>query len=120
PMAYQTGNDYVVEIAPRPEVARAGGSVGGVPAGADRTYTGHPMTFNFQDVPVRTVLQLIAEEAKLNLVVSDSVAGNITLRLDSVPWDQALDIVLRAKSLDKRRNGNVMWVAPQAEIAKYE
>ena len=78
------------------------------------------MTFNFQDVPVRTVLQLIAEESNLNIVVSDTVTGNVTLRLMNVPWDQALDIVLRAKGLDKRRNGNVVWVAPQAELASYE
>jgi type IV pilus secretin (or competence protein) PilQ len=71
-------------------------------------------------VPVRTVLQLIAEESNLNLVASDTVTGNVTLRLINVPWDQALDIVLRAKGLDKRRNGNVVWIAPQAEIAKYE
>ncbi len=122
PMAYQTGNDYVVEIAPRPAATRAVAGAPGAPApaGEERTYSGQPVTFNFQDVPVRTVLQLIAEEAKLNLVVSDSVGGNVTLRLENVPWDQALDIVLRAKSLDKRRNGNVMWVAPQSEIAKYE
>ncbi|HEU4991723.1 MAG TPA: type IV pilus secretin PilQ, partial [Luteimonas sp.] len=122
PSAYQSGNDYVVEVAPRPVVASAAPAAGGATASAaaDRPYTGQPVTFNFQDVPVRTVLQLIAEEAKLNLVVSDSVGGSITLRLDNVPWDQALDIVLRAKSLDKRRSGNVMWVAPQAEIAKYE
>jgi type IV pilus assembly protein PilQ len=121
-MAYQTGNDYIVEVAPRPVAAARTGTDArnGAPAGEERTYSGRPVTFNFQDVPVRTVLQLIAEEAKLNLVVSDSVGGSVTLRLDNVPWDQALDIVLRAKSLDKRRNGNVMWVAPQAEIAKYE
>jgi type IV pilus assembly protein PilQ len=122
PMAYQTGNDYIVEVAPRPVAAAhaASGAGNGAIAGEDRPYSGRPVTFNFQDVPVRTVLQLIAEEAKLNLVVSDSVGGSVTLRLENVPWDQALDIVLRAKSLDKRRNGNVMWVAPQAEIAKYE
>jgi type IV pilus assembly protein PilQ len=71
------------------------------------------VTFNFQDVPVRTVLQLIAEESNLNIVASDTVQGNVTLRLINVPWDQALDIVLQAKSLDKRRSGNVVWVAPQ-------
>ena len=69
---------------------------------------------------MRTVLQLIAEESNLNIVASDTVQGNVTLRLINVPWDQALDIVLRAKGLDKRRDGNVVWVAPQAEIAKYE
>src|SRR5690606_24679818 len=87
---------------------------------AQRTYTGSPVTFNFQDVPVRTVLKLIADEEDINLVASDTVSGNVTLRLENVPWDQALDIVLRAKGLDKRRNGNVIWVAPQSEIAKYE
>jgi type IV pilus assembly protein PilQ len=78
------------------------------------------VTFNFQDVPVRTVLQLIAELSDLNIVASDTVQGNVTLRLINVPWDQALDIVLQAKGLDKRRSGNVVWVAPQAEIAKFE
>jgi type IV pilus assembly protein PilQ len=121
PMAYQSGNDYVVEVAPRAPAPRtASATTDATLPGAEHAYTGRPVTFNFQDVPVRTVLQLIAEEAKLNLVVSDSVGGSVTLRLDNVPWDQALDIVLRAKSLDKRRSGNVMWVAPQAEIAKYE
>ena len=92
-------------------------------AGAQQSgtgYTGRPVTFNFQDVPVRTVLQLIAEESGLNIVASDTVQGNITLRLVNVPWDQALDLILQAKQLDKRRNGNVVWVAPQAEIAAFE
>jgi type IV pilus assembly protein PilQ len=78
------------------------------------------VTFNFQDIPVRTVLQLIAEESGLNIVASDTTQGNVTLRLINVPWDQALDLVLQAKQLDKRRSGNVIWVAPQAEIAKFE
>ena len=78
------------------------------------------MVFNFQDVPVRTVLQMIAEESDFNIVAADSVQGNVTLRLDNVPWDQALDIILQAKGLDKRRSGNVIWVAPQSEIAAYE
>src|SRR5690606_17535183 len=85
-----------------------------------KTYTGKRLTFNFQDVSVRSVLQIIADEADLNIVAADTVQGNVTLRLFDVPWDQALDIVLQAKSLDKRRSGNVIWVAPQAEIAKYE
>ena len=71
-------------------------------------------------MPVRTVLQLVAEESNLNVVASDSVQGNVTLRLINVPWDQALDIVLRAKGLDKRRDGGVIWVAPQPELAKFE
>ncbi|WP_305804115.1 type IV pilus secretin PilQ family protein [Stenotrophomonas sp. YIM B06876] len=124
-LAYQTGNEYVVEITPRPvevatgavtssTVAQAAASV------AARGYGGRPVTFNFQDVPVRTVLQLIAEESNLNVVASDTVQGNVTLRLINVPWDQALDIVLRAKGLDKRRDGGVIWVAPQPELAKFE
>lgn len=124
-MAYQSGTDYIVEVVPaasRAPGATAAGTptVAATAAQADRTYTGRPVTFNFQDVPVRTVLQLIAEEEGINLVASDTVTGNVTLRLVNVPWDQALDIVLRAKGLDKRRNGNVVWIAPQAEIAKYE
>ena len=126
-MAYQTGREYIVEIVPRAATASAGRAVGATAAMGQtsatttaRAYGGRPVTFNFQDVPVRTVLQLIAEESNLNIVASDTVQGNVTLRLVNVPWDQALDIVLQAKGLDKRRSGNVVWVAPQAEIAKYE
>ena len=123
-MAYQTGRDYIVEVVPRAnaQVAR-GGVQSAIAAGQVtpvRAYRGKPVNFNFQDVPVRTVLQLIAEESNLNIVASDTVQGNVTLRLVNVPWDQALDIVLRARGLDKRRDGNVVWVAPQSEIAKYE
>ena len=121
-MAYQSGNEYVVEIVPRAGAAKGGnGNVGATASNAPvRAYSGRPVTFNFQDVPVRTVLQLIAEESNLNVVASDTVSGNVTLRLINVPWDQALDIVLRAKGLDKRRDGNVVWIAQQDEIAKYE
>ena len=66
------------------------------------------------------MLQLIAEESGLNIVVADTVGGSVTLRLINVPWDQALEIVLRAKGLDQRRDGNVVWVAPQAELSAYE
>jgi type IV pilus assembly protein PilQ len=117
-MAYQTGNEFVVEVIPvvdEVEVA-AGVGVDGIPVG----YTGTPVTFNFQDIPVRTVLQLIAEESGKNVVAADSVNGNVTLRLINVPWDQALAIVLRAKGLDQREDGDVVWVAPQSEIAAYE
>jgi type IV pilus assembly protein PilQ len=124
-LAYQTGRDYIVEIVPRAATpARAVGATTAMGAttssASTRAYSGRPVTFNFQDVPVRTVLQLIAEESNLNIVASDTVAGNVTLRLINVPWDQALDIVLQAKGLDQRRSGNVVWIAPQAEIAKYE
>jgi type IV pilus assembly protein PilQ len=133
PMAYQTGRDYIVELVPRANAApqRAVGAAStavagtsqraaAAPASARNGYAGKPVTFNFQDVPVRTVLQLIAEESGLNIVASDTVVGNVTLRLINVPWDQALDIVLQAKALDKRRSGNVVWIAPQSEIAKFE
>jgi type IV pilus assembly protein PilQ len=120
--AYQSGNEYVVEITPKQvgadhmstDASHVGGTVGKV------VYKGKPATFNFQDVPVRTVLQLIAEESNLNIVAADTVGGNVTLRLINVPWDQALDIVLRAKGLDKRQDGGVIWVAPQKELADYE
>lgn len=124
-LAYQSGNEYVVEITPKEGIAATGAVTSSTVAQAansvaQRGYSGRPVTFNFQDVPVRTVLQLIAEESNLNVVASDSVAGNVTLRLVNVPWDQALDIVLRAKGLDKRRDGSVIWVGPQAELAKFE
>lgn len=127
-MAYQTGNDYVVEIVPRAAVAStatparapAMGATSGMTSTDAKAYGGRPVTFNFQDVPVRTVLQLVAEESNLNIVAADTVQGNVTLRLINVPWDQALDIVLQAKGLDKRRSGNVVWVAPQAELAQHE
>jgi len=124
-LAYQSGNEYVVEISPRQEASATGAVTAQTVAQAAATvaargYSGRPVTFNFQDVPVRTVLQLIAEESNLNVVASDTVQGNVTLRLVNVPWDQALDIVLRAKGLDKRRDGGVIWVAPQPELAKFE
>jgi type IV pilus assembly protein PilQ len=124
-LAYQTGNEYVVEISPRQAEVATGAVTAKTVAQAAATvaargYSGRPVTFNFQDVPVRTVLQLIAEESNLNVVASDTVQGNVTLRLVNVPWDQALDIVLRAKGLDKRREGGVIWVAPQPELAKFE
>nr|ARO49610.1 fimbrial protein [Xylella fastidiosa] len=125
-LAYQTGDEYVVEIVPRKGEAAMGGAI--TPESVSKSaakisaqgYSGRPVTFNFQDVPVRTVLQLIADESNLNIVASDTVQGNVTLRLINVPWDQALDIVLRAKGLEKRRDEKVIWVAPQQELAKYE
>ncbi len=83
-------------------------------------YTGERLSLNFQDIPVRAVLQLIADFTKLNVVVSDSVKGNLTLRLKNVPWDQALDIILKAKGLSKRRSGTVLLIAPSEEIAAQE
>ena len=113
-LAYQTGNEYVVEISAKKDDPKLKGK------NAEPEYNGSRVTFNFQDIPTRSVLQLIADVSDLNIVVSDSVQGNVTLRLINVPWDQALDIVLQAKGLDKRRRGNVIWVAPQKEIAERE
>ena len=112
--SYQSGDQYVVEIAPKKAAPDK------VAKGQEPVYSGSRVTFNFQDIPVRSALQLLADISGLNLVASDSVGGSVTLRLVNVPWDQALDVVLRAKGLDKRRSGNVVWIAPQAELAKYE
>lgn len=119
-LAYQSGNQYVLEVSPQRVEDVAATDLTGLGREEKKGYSGTPVTFNFQEIPVRTVLQLIAEESGLNVVAADSVSGNVTLRLINVPWDQALDIVLRAKSLDKRSDGNVVWVAPQSEIAAYE
>ena len=111
-LAYQSDDQYVVEIAPRRKAANA--------QEEKPVYTGERLTLNFQDIETRAVLQLLADASGQNIVVSDSVSGNVTLRLQNVPWDQALDIVLRTKGLDKRRQDNVIIVAPQAELAARE
>jgi type IV pilus assembly protein PilQ len=112
-LAYQTGNEYVVEISPKREDEK-------LKKNAEPVFNGSRVTFNFQDIPTRSVLQLIADVSDLNIVVADSVQGNVTLRLINVPWDQALHIVLQAKGLDQRKQGNVIWVAPQKEISDRE
>jgi type IV pilus assembly protein PilQ len=86
----------------------------------ESVYQGKAISLNFQDIPVRTVLQLIADFNGFNLVITDSVSGNITLRLDDVPWEQALDIILKVKGLGKRMDGNVLMIAPAAELAAKE
>lgn len=108
----QSGSLFIVEVSP-PAKNTAKTAV-------TKQYKGKPISLNFQDVPVRTVLQLIADFNKLNLVTTDSVTGNITLRLDGVPWEQALDTVLKVKGLDKRLDNNVLLVAPATEIAAQE
>jgi len=113
-LAFQTGSEYVVEIAPKREDDKTKSK------NAEPVFSGSRVTFNFQDIPTRSVLQLIADVSDLNIVVADTVQGNVTLRLINVPWDQALHIVLQAKGLDQRRQGNVIWVAPQKEIADRE
>src|SRR5580698_5227283 len=110
-LAYQSDNQYTVEI--KPSLKRAA-------ADEKKEYTGERLTLNFQDIDVRSVLQLLADTSGQNIVVSDSVSGNLTLRLQNVPWDQALDIVLRTKGLDKRRQDNVIIIGPTEELATRE
>jgi len=110
-LAYQSDNEYTIEI--KPSLKRAN-------AEDKKQYTGERLTLNFQDIDVRSVLQLLADTSGQNIVVSDSVTGSLTLRLQNVPWDQALDIVLRTKGLDKRREDNVIIVGPTEELAARE
>lgn len=118
-MAYQSGRDWIIEVS-KLATASIGASKEIVEFYEEKEYKGARVTFNFQDIPVRSVLQLIADVSELNIVVADNVGGNLTLRLTNVPWDQALDIVLDARNLDKRENGNVIWIAPTADIAARE
>jgi type IV pilus assembly protein PilQ len=110
-LAYQSDNQYTIEIKP---------SLKHAAADEKKEYSGERLTLNFQDIDVRSVLQLLADTSGQNIVVSDSVNGNLTLRLQNVPWDQALDIVLRTKGLDKRRQDNVIIIGPTEELASRE
>ncbi len=113
-LVFQADNKLTISVKPLTEEDA-------VRRNADRfTYTGEKLSLNFQDIDVRSVLQLIADFTDLNLVASDTVRGNITLRLQNVPWDQALDLVLKTKGLDQRKVGNVLMVAPADEIAARE
>jgi type IV pilus assembly protein PilQ len=113
-LAYQTDRVYTIEVAPiskEEEEKKKKEKFG---------FTGERLSLNFQDIEVRSVLQLLADFTGLNLVVSDSVEGNLTLRLKNVPWDQAMDIILKTKGLDQRKAGNVILIAPTDEIAARE
>ncbi len=110
-LAYQSDNQYTIEV--KPSTKRSAQE-------EKKEYTGERLTLNFQDIDVRSVLQLLADTSGQNIVVSDSVSGNLTLRLQNVPWDQALDIVLRTKGLDKRRQDNVIIIGPTEELATRE
>ncbi|WP_078083371.1 type IV pilus secretin PilQ family protein [Microbulbifer mangrovi] len=112
-LAYQADTEYVLSVKPL-SVAEVREKK------KEFQFTGEKLSLNFQDIEVRSVLQLIADFTDLNLVASDTVQGRITLRLDGVPWDQALELILKAKGLDKRQEGNVIMVAPAAEIAERE
>jgi len=108
--AYQSDNQFVVEV--KPVVPDATPKKG--------QYVGEKLSLNFQNVEVRAVLNVLADFTDLNIITSDTVGGNITLRLKDVPWDQALDIILQTRGLDSRRNGNVIWIAPRDELATRE
>ena len=113
-MAYQAENKLTVSLK-RPEESKSIKN----PL-ANNAYTGKKISIDFQDIEVRRVLQLLADFTGINMVAADTVQGNISLRLKDVPWDQALDIILKTKNLDKRRNGSVIWIAPVAELIKAE
>src|SRR5690606_32741721 len=115
-LAYQSDNEFTIEINPKVAEDEQQASL----FSETREYTGQRLTLNFQDIETRAVLQLLAETSGRNIVVSDTVQGNVTLRLRNVPWDQALDIVMTTKGLDMRQNGNVIIVAPAEEIAARE
>lgn len=110
--AYQSDKQFIVDIKPLVED----------PSKAIRAkkYTGEKLSLNFQNVEVRAVLQVIADFTGLNIITSDTVTGNLTLRLKDVPWDQALDIILQSKGLSMRKNGTVVWIAPSDELATKE
>src|SRR5262249_12533443 len=110
--AYQSDTQFVVEVKPvTPDTARAA---------QKGRYVGDKLSLNFQNVEVRAVLNVIADFTDLNIITSDTVQGNITLRLKAVPWAQALDIILQTRGLDSRRTGNVIWIAPRDELATRE
>ena len=110
--AYQSDNQLVVEIRPL--------KVDPTKLTQGPGYSGEKLSLNFQNIEVRSLLQVIADFTNFNIVTSDSVTGAVTLRLKDVPWDQALDIIMRAKGLDMRKTGNVLWIAPKDEIASKE
>ncbi len=112
--AYQSENEFVVEV------KRIVEDPNKLVQGSRGRYQGEKLSLNFQNIDVRAVLQVIADFTNFNIITSDTVSGNLTLRLKDVPWDQALDIILQAKGLDMRKNGNVIWIAPRDEIAGRE
>ncbi len=112
--AYQSDNQFVVEVKQLIEDPNK------LVQSSRRGYQGEKLSLNFQNIDVRAVLQVIADFTDFNIITSDTVGGSLTLRLKDVPWDQALDIILQAKGLDMRKNGNVIWIAPRDELAAKE
>ena len=119
-VSYQSGNAYTIEIMKPAQSAQDRKVQEMLGFGSGKHYKGEPLSLNFQDIEVRAVLQIIAEFTRNNIVVSDGVTGNITLRLDNVPWDQALDIIMKTKGLDKRQSGDVIYVATLEELRTSE
>ena len=111
-LAWQTDRRLVIEVRPVKQDAAQ--------AGLQRQYKGEKLSLNFQNIDVRALLQVVADFTGLNVVASDSVTGNLTLRLKEVPWDQALDIIMQARGLDMRKSGNVLWIAPKDELLTKE
>ncbi len=113
-LAYQSEDQYTIEFKPLTKAEKEEQK-------KDKFgYTGERLSLNFQSIEVRAVLQLIADFTGLNMVTSDAVSGNVTLRLKNVPWDQALDIILKSRGLGMRKAGNVIMVAPSEELAARE
>lgn len=109
--AYQSDNQFIVEVRPVKEDPSK------LFQGSKKGYQGELISLNFQNIPLRELLHVFADITNFNIVISDSVGGNVSLRLNDVPWDQALEIVLQQKNLAMRKNGNVIWIAPQDELA---
>jgi len=118
-LAYQADDLYVIEVSPPEKSAEELEREARLDP-TRRVYTGDLLSLNFQDIEVRAILQILADFTGLNIVVSDSVTGNLTLRLQNVPWDQALDIIMRTKGLSSRQSGNVIFIAPTEEITARE
>ncbi len=113
-VAYQAGNQFTIELQPLTEAEKQERRT------AEKLFTGERLSLNFQNVEVRQVLQIVADVAQVNMVIDDTVKGEMALRLDNVPWDQALDIILSARNLGKIDQGNVIFIAPATELAKRE
>lgn len=113
PTTYQVNKQLIVAVNPLSKEAT-------LEAEANPTYTGKPLSLNFQNIPIRSVLEVLAEFTKINIIASDQVQGNITLRLNNIPWDEALDIILKANNLGKKQVGNVIMIAPTTELAAEE
>lgn len=112
--AYQVGNRVVVDVKPKAVIRAAS------PAGSGKAYTGARFSMDFQAIDVRNALQVIADFTGINIIMADNVSGTLTMRLKNVPWDEALDIILESKGLGMKRQGNIIWVAPQKELAAQE